>query len=140
MSVATGVRTFDHSLDTTRQWLTAVQERMSLGDQQQAFVVMRAVLHALRDRLTVAEAAQFAAELPMLLQGVYYHQWTPRDKPEKIRSRQEFLDKVSEMLMGRYDPEESARAVFAVLDEKMPGGELDNVKAVLSAAIREIWP
>lgn len=139
MSVSTGVRTFDHSLDTTRQWLAALQERMGLQDQQEAFVVMRAVLQTLRDRLTVAETAQFAAELPMLLQGVYYHQWTPRDKPEKIRSRQEFLEKVGEKLMGRHDAEESAQAVFAVLEEKMPGGELEDVKAVLPAEIREIW-
>lgn len=139
MSVSTGVRTFDHSLDTTRQWLGALQERMGLEDQQEAFVVMRAVLQALRDRLTVAETAKFAAELPMLLQGVYYHQWTPRDKPEKIRNRQEFLDKVGEKLMGRYDPEESTRAVVTVLQEKMPGGELEDVKAVLPSVIWELW-
>lgn len=135
----TGVRTFAHSLDTTRQWLTALQERMGLEDQQEAFVVMRAVLQTLRDRLTVAEAAQFAAGLPMLIQGVYYHQWTPRDKPEKIRSRHEFLEKVDEKLMGQHDPEESTRAVFATLEEKMPGGEIEDVKAVLPAAIREMW-
>lgn len=136
----TGVRTFDHSLDTTRQWLVAIQERMNLDNQQEAFVVARAVLHALRDRLTIAETAQFAAQLPMLLQGVYYHEWTPRDKPERIRTRQEFVDKVAEKLMGQYDAEESARAVFTVLEEKMPGGELEDIKGILPEPIREIWP
>mgnify|MGYP001070364131 CR=1 FL=1 len=136
----TGLRTFDHSLDTTRQWLAAVQERMGLPGQQEAFVVIRAVLHALRDRLTIAETAQFAAQLPMMLQGVYYHEWTPRDKPERIRRRQEFLGKVDEKLMGRYDAAEAARSVFAVLEEKMPGGELQDVRNILPEPIRDIWP
>ncbi len=135
----TGIRTFDHSLDTTRQWLAALQEHMGLEDQQEAFVVLRAVLHSLRDRLTVAETAHLAAELPMLIQGVYYHEWTPRDKPEKIRNRNEFLEKVDEKLMGQYDAEESLRAVFALLEKKMPGGELEDVKNILPASIREIW-
>lgn len=135
----TGIRTFDHSLNTTRQWLSALQEQMGLEDQQEAFVVLRAVLHSLRDRLTVAETAHLAAELPMLIQGVYYHEWTPKDKPEKIRSRNEFLEKVDEKLMGQYDAEESLRAVFALLEQKMPSGELDDVKGILPAPIREIW-
>jgi uncharacterized protein (DUF2267 family) len=30
------------------------------------------VLHALRDRLTVEEASDLAAQLPMLIRGLYY--------------------------------------------------------------------
>ena len=36
-----------------------------------AYRVLRAVLHALRDRVTVDVAAKFAAQLPTLLRGVY---------------------------------------------------------------------
>jgi uncharacterized protein (DUF2267 family) len=64
MSVSTGVKTFDHSLDTTRQWLAALQERMGIENQQEAFVVMRAVLQTLRDRLTVAETASSQPSCP----------------------------------------------------------------------------
>ncbi len=136
----TGVRTFDQSLETTREWLQAVQEQMGLDDEQRAFRVLRAVLQTLRDRLTVEEAAQFAAQLPMLLQGVYYHGWTPTGKPLKIRSRQEFLDRVAEGLMRQHDPEEACRAVFRVLEEKMPGGVIEDVKRILPEPIRDLWP
>ena len=136
----TGVRTFDQSLETTKEWLREVQELMGLDDEQRAFRVLRAVLQALRDRLTIEEAAQFAAQLPMLLQGVYYHGWTPAGKPLKIRSRQEFLDRVAEGLMREHDPEEACRAVFRVLEDKMPGGEIEDVKRILPAPIRDLWP
>ncbi len=136
----TGVRTFDQSLETTKEWLQEVQELMGLDDEQRAFRVMRAVLQALRDRLTVEEAAQFAAQLPMLLQGVYYHGWTPSGKPLKIRSRQEFLDRVAEGLMREHDPEEACRTVFRVLEDKMTGGEIEDVKRILPEAIRDLWP
>jgi len=136
----TGVRTFDQSLETTRQWLRDVQEQMGLDDEQRAFRVLRAVLQTLRDRLTVEEAAQFAAQLPMLLQGVYYHGWTPTGKPLKIRSRHEFLDHVAENLMREHDPEEACRTVFRVLEERMPGGEIEDVKRILPESIRDLWP
>jgi uncharacterized protein (DUF2267 family) len=136
----TGVRTFDQSLETTREWLQAVQEQMGLDDEQRAFRVMRAVLQTLRDRLTVEEAAKFAAQLPMLLQGVYYHGWTPTGKPLKIRSRQEFLDRVAEGLMRQHDPEEACRTVFRVLEERMPGGVIEDVKSILPESIRDLWP
>jgi uncharacterized protein (DUF2267 family) len=136
----TGVRTFDHSLETTREWLREVQDLMGLDDEQRAFRVLRAVLQTLRDRLTIEEAAQFAAQLPMFLQGVYYHGWTPTGKPIKIRSREEFLDRVAEGLMREHDPEEACRAVFRVLEERMPGGELEDVKRILPEPIRDLWP
>lgn len=136
----TGVRTFDQSLETTREWLQAVQEQMGLDDEQRAFRVLRAVLQTLRDRLTVEEAAQFAAQLPMLLQGVYYHGWTPTGKPLKIRSRQEFLDRVAEALLRQHDPEQACRTVFRVLEERMTGGEIEDVKRILPETIRDLWP
>jgi uncharacterized protein (DUF2267 family) len=138
--MTTGVTTFDQSLNTTVEWLKDLQEEMGLDDEQRAFRVMRAVLHALRDRLTIEEATDFAAQLPMLLQGVYYHGWTPRGKPERIRSLDEFLDKIAENLMREHDPEEAARAVFLVLKRRMPGGEIEDIKRILPEPIRDLWP
>jgi len=138
--MTTGLSAIDQSLNTTIEWLKDLQEEMGLDDEQRAFRVMRAVLHALRDRLTIEETAHFAAQLPMLLQGVYYHGWTPRGKPEKIRSRDEFLDKVAENLMREHDPREAVRAVFTVLERRMPDGEIEDIKRILPQPIRELWP
>jgi len=41
-------------------------------DERRAYNALRAVLHALRDRLTTEEIAQFGAQLPTFVRGVYY--------------------------------------------------------------------
>ena len=53
--MTTGVSTFDQSLNTTIEWLKDLREEMGYDDEQRAFRVMRAVLHALRDRLTIED-------------------------------------------------------------------------------------
>lgn len=136
----TGLRAFDESLEQTHKWLNDLREQLGLEDRQQAYVILRSVLHTLRDRLTVVEAAQFAAQLPMLLQGVYYHEYKPADKPVKIRHKDQFLDSVAEKLARPFEPEQACRAAFAVFEKRMPGGEIDDVKRLLPDEIRELWP
>ncbi len=137
---ATGLRTFDQSLSITKEWLKDIQQELALPDIQQAFVVASAVLHTLRDRLPVNDAVEFAAQLPMFLQGLYYHEWTPTDKPEKIRSKEEFLRIISEEIMNRYPAEDCARAVFKVIQKRMGNGETADIKNILPSEIRDLWP
>ena len=40
--------------------------------RNQSYAALRSVLQTLRERLTVEETAQFAAQLPMLVRGLYY--------------------------------------------------------------------
>jgi uncharacterized protein (DUF2267 family) len=110
-------------------------------DRRKAYLAMRATLHALRDRLTVEEVAQLAAQLPMLIRGFYYEGWDPTGKPLKIRDKEEFLGLVEQELRGseRIDPERVARAVFKVLSDRVTEGEIEDVKHLLPAEIRELW-
>ena len=115
---------------------------MSLEDRQQAYHVLRATLHALRDRLTVAEAVDLGAQLPMLVRGLYYEGWTPNGKPLKERKKEEFLAHIAAALSespGIY-PEGVAWGVFKVLERHVSAGEIGDVKSILPAEIRALWP
>jgi len=112
------------------------------GDRHKAYQMLRAVLHELRDRLTVEEAAEFGAELPMLIRGIYYEGWDPTGKPVKQRHREQFLARIQEHIKGdgKVNPEVAAHAVFSLLAKRITGGEIEDVKHILPVEIRDLWP
>jgi uncharacterized protein (DUF2267 family) len=112
-------------------------------DRRRAYRALAAVLHALRDRLTIDEAAQLGAQLPILVRGLYYDRWHhPAGKPERLRHKEEFLTLVAAGLEGAgpIEPEEATRTVFAVLESHIAPGEIEDVKSTLPADLRELWP
>lgn len=138
---ATGLETFDATLSKTSIWLNEVMGEMHWEDRKKAYLTLRAVLHALRDRLMVDEAAHLGAQLPMLVRGFYYEGWHPAGKPLVYRQKEDFLAHVKEKLPGVADSdlEAAVSAVFHVLSEHVSGGEIDEVKMQLPEPIRALW-
>jgi len=138
----TGLDVFDRTVHKTNNWLKELMEVLGWHDRHKAYLALRITLHALRDRLTVEEVAQLAAQLPMLIRGFYYEGWDPTGKPLKERSKEEFLTRIEEYFSSDdpVDPEQVARAVFTVLSNRVTEGEIEDVKHVLPAELRELWP
>lgn len=138
---ATGLEVFDKTVQATNTWLKEIGEQIG-PDRQRCYQALRAVLFSLRDRLTPDEAAHLAAQLPMLVRGIYYEGYRPAGKPERIRSRDEFLQKISEHLQQTrpLGADEAARAVFKVLDHYLDPGEMGEVKQSLPQDIRALFP
>jgi uncharacterized protein (DUF2267 family) len=138
---ATGLEVFDRTIHKTNIWLKDLMEILGCTDRQEAYAALRATLHALRDRLTIEETAQLAAQLPMLIRGFYYEGWDPTGKPLKDRHRDEFLARIQREL-ERYEiePEQVARAVFQVVANRISEGEIEDVEHVLPREIRDLWP
>lgn len=128
------------TVQKTHQWIDSLAEAAHM-DSHTAYQALRAVLQTLRDRLPAPEAAHFAAQLPILIRGIFYEGYRPARVPEGL-SRQEFLDRVSERIVtGRLvDPLEAARQVFALLERFLGCGELEKVGLVLPAELRSLFP
>jgi uncharacterized protein (DUF2267 family) len=139
---ATGLDVFDRTVHVTNNWLNDLMQALGWQDRHKAYAALRATLHALRDRLTVEEVAQLGAQLPMLIRGFYYEGWDPTGKPLRALHKEEFLAQIERQFRGdeRIDPEKVARAVFAVLENRISEGEIEDVKQVLPAEIRDLWP
>lgn len=140
---ATGLSVFDDTIHTTNAWLKDLMERLHYDDRSDAYRALRETLHALRDRLPANTAAALAAQLPMLIRGVYYEGWRPGAGPSDDRTQTEFTDHIAKAFQRtehQRDPAEIARAVFALLNEKISRGEIDNVKSCLPPKIRNLWP
>jgi uncharacterized protein (DUF2267 family) len=127
---------------TTNAWIKELTEELGWDDRQKAYHALGAVLHALRDRLTVTEAADLGAQLPMLIRGLYFEGWTPKGKPVKERKREDFLAHIATAFRGHAEiyPESVAWAVFKVLERHVSAGEIGDVLHVLPEEIRALWP
>jgi uncharacterized protein (DUF2267 family) len=139
---ATGLEAFDSTLQKTNVWLNDIMRELGWeGERQRAYLALRSVLHALRDRLTVEEALDLGAQLPMLVRGFYYEGWKITGKPLKERHRADFLAHITHDFRNddRMDPEAIARAVFTVIARHASAGEVEDVKQILPAELRELW-
>jgi uncharacterized protein (DUF2267 family) len=130
-----------HGVQQAQQWLKELRDNADLADEAEALSVLRSVLHQLRDRLTPEEAIELGAQLPFIIRGIYYEGWRPSRTPEKLRSKEKFLDEVLiKMLPRRLDPETAVKDVFALVAHHCDPGEVGDVIGQLPAEIKELWP
>jgi uncharacterized protein (DUF2267 family) len=138
----TSLGVFDRTIEKTNHWLREIMEELGWESRHAAYVALRSTLHALRDMLTVPEAAQLAAQLPVLIRGFYYEGWKPTAAPQRPRHRAEFLARMEAEFRTELhaDTDEIARAVFGVLARHVTDGEISDVKRQLPADVRALWP
>ncbi|HEX6968109.1 MAG TPA: DUF2267 domain-containing protein [Micromonosporaceae bacterium] len=135
--------TFETSIEKTNLILKEIEQAYGWSKEQrnQSYAALRTVLHLLRDRLPIEESAQFAAQLPVLLRGVYYEGWDPSVVPIKL-NRDDFLFEVRRGFP--YDVEGGTeRVVQVVLDalqRHITEGEWADVRSSMPKALRRIMP
>jgi uncharacterized protein (DUF2267 family) len=139
---ATGLKTLDAAIQLTNVWLHEVLDELGWPRRERAYHALRAVLHPLRDELPVEAVAALAAQLPLVVRGLYYEGWHPAGKPVRGHKREAFLAEVGGAFHDDRDvePEQVARAVFRVLARHVSKGEVEGVKQLLPADLRALWP
>ena len=140
--IATHVSVLDRTVHLTNAWLDELTAQGPFEARQDAYNGFRAVLHALRDRITPQEAVHLASQLPMLVRGLYYEGWRPALAPDADRREEDFLGRVALRLRGGGRVEDARRvtgSVFHFLEEKISKGEIDDVKSQLPPSIRRLF-
>ncbi|HEX2959226.1 MAG TPA: DUF2267 domain-containing protein [Chitinispirillaceae bacterium] len=137
----TGLETFDTAVQKADIWLKEIMIDLNVDSRRIAYAALRAVLHTLRDRLTIDEAVDLGAQLPLLIKGVYYDEWDPSRTPIKDRHLDDFLTRMSSNYHG--DPQigihQIARSVFRLLEKKVTEGEIEDVQGMLPKEFSELW-
>jgi uncharacterized protein (DUF2267 family) len=133
----------DRSSQKTNLWLNDVNYELGWFTFQRGYLALRSVLHALRDRMTTPEIAQFGAQLPTFIRGVYYEGWNPARTPIKSRGKELFFRQVRSAFAHTRNPdvdvEHITQAIFRVLAKHISKGELDQVRALLPRELRNLW-
>ena len=139
--VATGTESIEKTVQLTHEWIKEIEAELQVQDRHFAFQALRAVLHVLRDRLPLQEAAHLGSQLPQLVRGIYYENFNPRQLPVKDRKAEEFLGRIAEQMPGWdvIDPERIVRSVFQVLKRRISEGEIEDVRANFPKAIAPLW-
>ena len=134
---------FTSTIYKSNLWIAEIMRRLDWDDPHRAWSALRAVLHTLRDALTVDEAAALGAQLPLLLRGAYYEGWHPAHKPERMRHQRDFLDHVERELHGYdglVDIEEATRAVLGTLSDHVSSGEAEHLLMILPQEVSLLLP
>lgn len=128
------------TVEKTHIWLDEVGAELETDDRREAYRVLRAYLHALRDRLTVDEAAELAAQLPELIRGVYYEGWDPSKTPVRYDDLADFLDRVAyeAELSGDTAASYAVGAASRVLCRHVSAGEIEDIRAQLPENLQPI--
>lgn len=134
--------TINHAVQQTQVWLKELRDTADLADETEALSVFRLVLHQLRDRLSMAESVQLAAQMPTIFRGIYFEGWVPAQVPDKeVKTQQDFFDKLAiRMLPRTLAPEPMVRSVFAILAHHLDPGEIADVIDNLPDELKELWP
>jgi uncharacterized protein (DUF2267 family) len=142
MPTAPSQHVFAATIQKSEEWIAELMRDLEWDDSRQAYAALRATLHALRDRLTLEESAQLAAQLPMLIRGVYFEGWKPQDRPRRLRSVDEFEAQVHQESRRPYDAplDRVVRAVFALLARHVSAGEITDVIRILPLELKQLWP
>ena len=140
MTTTTRIRGLDHSVEQTNIWLAELAAELGTEDRHEAYRVLRAFLHTLRDRLTVSEAVELSAQLPMLVRGVFFQDWCPHGTPARYRNRDEFLARFANAsgIEGETSIAFAAEAALRVLRRHVSDGEVTDVLSVLPEDLREL--
>jgi uncharacterized protein (DUF2267 family) len=136
---AKGLDVFDKTIQTAHIWLEEINEVIG-PDRQLAWKVLSVVLQKLRDRMPVELSAHLSAELPLIIRGVYYDQFTPSRQPTDW-NREDFVAEVARGFseIRPVDPQDAIRAVFMVLSRHIPKGQIAKVQQALPEDLRVMW-
>jgi uncharacterized protein (DUF2267 family) len=134
---------WDKAVLKSNEWLKELGDELGWETPHATLFALRSVLHALRDRLTPNEAVDLAAQMPLLIKGVYFDSWKPSATPVKARTKEQFLALVKKSL-ARGGPEADAervtRAVFKLIADRVSQGEIHDVRMILPPEVAELWP
>ena len=126
------------SVQKTNHWINEISDELKV-EKHDAYRILRAYLHTIRDRLNVDENAQLAAQLPMVVRGIYFEGWSPRKGPEKLKA-EEFIEIFSARadLPDEVVAEDALRSCTQLLRRHASEGETEDVLSTMPKDLRRV--
>lgn len=132
---------FTQAAQQAQQWVNELATDLN-WQQGRAYHLLRCVLHALRDSVSQEEMADLSAQLPVLIRGIYFEGWQPRETRVLERKKADFIERVHSAFSDDLlvDSEAAVTAVFRLLDRHVSHGEIVQVRNSMKKTLRALWP
>lgn len=137
----TTISNFSRGAEQAQRWVNEVAGELN-WEAPRAYRLLRAVLHALRDWLPPEEMSDLAAQLPVVVRGVFFEGWRPLNGLGRHRRKDDFIVAVrSEFGFEEdIDFDRAIGAVFHLIDSHVSPGEAEQVRNAMRKALRQLWP
>ena len=124
--------------------LAQLDKELGNKGREHAGRVLRAVLHALRNRISPEESLQLIAQLPMALKGLYVDGWKLSTIHKSVRTLDDLTDEIIledgrtawRDFSSKADAMLALRSVMKVLSRFISAGEWKDIAAVMPEGLR----
>lgn len=139
---------FDKYAQDANRFINSLAARLGHPNETaRTAIILRSVLHTLRDRLTVSESLDLLAQLPMFIKGVYVDNWKYLERPTSVSTVEDFKEEVKrhQDLYGEYEfnwnnpTEEIVLAVLDELSNYTSDGEARHIIAQLPEGLKDFF-
>ncbi len=131
---------FQKTIQKSNAWIRELNKRFGWNDEHKTYLALKATFHELRDKLTLKEVADFSSQLPMLLRGLFFEGWSPKEQPKKYDEK-EFFENIHNYFKKdpKVDPYKISKTVFKFFSDKISSGEIKDIKSILPDYFKKLW-
>lgn len=110
-------------------------------------IILRGVLHTLRERITIGESLNLLSQMPMFMKAIYVDNWKYSDSPVRLNTIDEFTEMV-ESFQAQYgesefewdkSTREIVEIVFSSLREYVSDGQIEHLKDQLPEELGKLF-
>lgn len=136
------IHVFERTTHEAHEWVNELAGRTGWTNEREVLRLLRTVLAKIRDHLPVNEMAQFSAQLPILLRGLFFEGWQAKLTPIHERHAADFVADVEDAIGNVIDYQgvTDIKAVFNVVNARISRGEVNDVRSCLPQELRDLWP
>jgi len=139
---------FERFVHDANKYFKDLTDQIGPADHiNRVFIIWRAVMHTLRDRIHMGESLDLVSQLPMILKGFYIENWKYHEHaPLKYETLEEMSTQV-ENLQSKYgeeefdwdiSTEELIKAILNSLKQYLSDHQLDHLKGQLPEEVKSI--
>ena len=141
--MSTNILALDRAINHTVEWIDDIQDGLGWDSKDKIYQATKAVLQSIRDRLPIEEVVHLSANLPLIMKGMMMDGYSLKNKPERIRDIEGFLEYVQANLdasmRDMINPQDAVITVVNVLNSHMGGGEMRKVAANMPEQLQRLF-